>query len=106
MRRARRSSRWRVLPEPRGTGSGGTSSLRRGRVRLAVVPLFGRNVGSRRRFSAHSVEVVMLRAPRERGQRDQEGSPMFPVGDDNSGRRTVPLVTYALIALNLLFFFV
>jgi membrane associated rhomboid family serine protease len=31
---------------------------------------------------------------------------MFPVGDDNSGRRTVPVVTYALIALNLLFFFV
>ena len=31
---------------------------------------------------------------------------MFPIGDDNSGRRTVPLVTYALIALNVLFFFV
>lgn len=31
---------------------------------------------------------------------------MFPIGDDNSGRRTVPVVTYALIALNLLFFFV
>lgn len=30
---------------------------------------------------------------------------MFPIGDDNSSRRTVPVVTYALIALNLLFFF-
>ena len=31
---------------------------------------------------------------------------MFPIGDDNSARRTVPMVTYALIALNVLFFFV
>jgi len=31
---------------------------------------------------------------------------MFPIGDDNSSRRTVPLVTYALIVLNVLFFFV
>src|SRR5512133_3672901 len=31
---------------------------------------------------------------------------MFPIGDDDSGRRTVPLVTYALIVLNVLFFFV
>jgi membrane associated rhomboid family serine protease len=31
---------------------------------------------------------------------------MFPIGDDNSSRRIVPLVTYALIALNVLFFFV
>jgi membrane associated rhomboid family serine protease len=31
---------------------------------------------------------------------------MLPIGDDNSGRRTVPLVTYALVALNVLFFFV
>ena len=31
---------------------------------------------------------------------------MLPLGDDNSSRRTVPLVTYALIALNVLFFFV
>ena len=31
---------------------------------------------------------------------------MFPIGDDNSARRTFPLVTYALIALNVLFFFV
>lgn len=31
---------------------------------------------------------------------------MMPIGDDDSGRRTVPLVTYALIALNILFFFV
>jgi membrane associated rhomboid family serine protease len=30
---------------------------------------------------------------------------MFPIGDDNTSRRTVPLVTYALIALNILFFF-
>jgi membrane associated rhomboid family serine protease len=31
---------------------------------------------------------------------------MLPIGDDNSARRTVPLVTYALIVLNVLFFFV
>ena len=31
---------------------------------------------------------------------------MMPIGDDDSGRRTFPLVTYVLIALNLLFFFV
>jgi membrane associated rhomboid family serine protease len=31
---------------------------------------------------------------------------MLPIGDDDSGRRTVPLVTYGLIALNVLFFFV
>lgn len=31
---------------------------------------------------------------------------MFPIGDDDSSRRTTPVVTYALIALNLLFFFV
>src|SRR6266496_4752906 len=31
---------------------------------------------------------------------------MFPIGDDDTSRRTFPLVTYALIALNLLFFFV
>jgi membrane associated rhomboid family serine protease len=31
---------------------------------------------------------------------------MFPIGDDNTSRRTVPLVTYALLALNILFFFV
>jgi membrane associated rhomboid family serine protease len=33
-------------------------------------------------------------------------NPMFPIGDDNTSRRTFPLVTYALIALNVLFFFV
>jgi len=31
---------------------------------------------------------------------------MLPIGDDDSTRRTVPLVTYALIVLNVLFFFV
>lgn len=31
---------------------------------------------------------------------------MFPIGDDNAARRTVPVLTYALIALNILFFFV
>lgn len=31
---------------------------------------------------------------------------MFPIGDDNSSRRTFPAVTYSLIALNLIFFFV
>lgn len=31
---------------------------------------------------------------------------MMPIGDDNSTRKTIPLVTYALIVLNALFFFV
>lgn len=31
---------------------------------------------------------------------------MFPIGDDDSSRRTFPVVTYLLIALNVLFFFV
>jgi len=31
---------------------------------------------------------------------------MFPIGDDNTSRRTQPVVTYALIALNVLFFFI
>jgi rhomboid family protein len=31
---------------------------------------------------------------------------MFPIGDDDSGRRTVPVVTYVLIALNVLVFLV
>ena len=31
---------------------------------------------------------------------------MLPIGDDNSARRTVPVVTYALIALNVVFFFI
>jgi len=31
---------------------------------------------------------------------------MFPIGDDNTSRKIIPLVTYALIALNILFFFV
>jgi membrane associated rhomboid family serine protease len=31
---------------------------------------------------------------------------MLPIGDDDTARRTVPLVTYALIALNVLFFVV
>ena len=31
---------------------------------------------------------------------------MLPIGDDNSTRRGVPLVTYALIVLNVLFFLV
>ena len=31
---------------------------------------------------------------------------MFPIGDDDTSVRTVPLVTYALVALNVLFFFV
>ena len=30
---------------------------------------------------------------------------MLPVGDDNTGRRTVPYVTFGLIAMNVLFFF-
>ena len=30
---------------------------------------------------------------------------MFPIGDDNSGRASAPVVTYVLIALNLLMFF-
>jgi membrane associated rhomboid family serine protease len=31
---------------------------------------------------------------------------MFPIGDDNTSRRTVPIVTYILIVLNVLFFLV
>ncbi len=31
---------------------------------------------------------------------------MLPIGDDNTSRRIVPLVTYALIVLNVLFFLV
>ena len=31
---------------------------------------------------------------------------MLPIGDDNTSRRTVPLITYALIILNVLFFLV
>ena len=31
---------------------------------------------------------------------------MLPIGDDDSGRRTFPIITYALIALNVLFFIV
>jgi len=31
---------------------------------------------------------------------------MFPIGDDDSAERTVPIVTYGLIALNVLFFLV
>jgi len=31
---------------------------------------------------------------------------MFPIGDDDSARRVVPAVTYALIVINVLFFFV
>ena len=31
---------------------------------------------------------------------------MLPIGDDNSGRRITPVVTYMLIALNVLFFLV
>jgi membrane associated rhomboid family serine protease len=31
---------------------------------------------------------------------------MFPIGDDNAGRRTFPVVTYGLIVLNILFFLV
>jgi len=31
---------------------------------------------------------------------------MFPIGDDDSQRRTVPVVTFALIGLNMLFFLI
>ena len=31
---------------------------------------------------------------------------MIPIGDDDSARRTVPVVTYGLIAVNVLFFIV
>jgi membrane associated rhomboid family serine protease len=37
---------------------------------------------------------------------DKEKNPMLPIGDDNSARRTFPVVTYSLIALNILFFVV
>jgi membrane associated rhomboid family serine protease len=32
------------------------------------------------------------------------GAAMFPIGDDNTERRSLPVVTYSLIALNLAFF--
>jgi membrane associated rhomboid family serine protease len=38
------------------------------------------------------------------GGGSEEGERMFPIGDDNVGRRSLPVVTYALIALNVLFF--
>jgi membrane associated rhomboid family serine protease len=31
---------------------------------------------------------------------------MLPIGDDNTSRRTIPFVTYSLLALNILFFLV
>lgn len=31
---------------------------------------------------------------------------MFPIGDDNSARKSVPVVTYVIIALNVLFFII
>ena len=31
---------------------------------------------------------------------------MFPIGDDDSAQRSMPVVTYAFIVLNVLFFFV
>jgi membrane associated rhomboid family serine protease len=31
---------------------------------------------------------------------------MFPIGDDDTSRKTIPLVTYALVALNVLFFII
>lgn len=31
---------------------------------------------------------------------------MFPIGDDNSARRLVPVVMYTLITINVLFFLV
>jgi membrane associated rhomboid family serine protease len=31
---------------------------------------------------------------------------MIPIGDDNSRVRTVPIVTYVLLGINILFFFV
>ena len=31
---------------------------------------------------------------------------MFPIGDDNTGRKIVPIVTYALVALNVFVFFI
>jgi membrane associated rhomboid family serine protease len=39
------------------------------------------------------------------GHAQREGDAMFPLGDDNSGRRTMPVVTVVLIALNVLVFF-
>ena len=31
---------------------------------------------------------------------------MMPIGDDNSARRTVPIVTYALLAINIIVFII
>jgi membrane associated rhomboid family serine protease len=35
---------------------------------------------------------------------EKEINPMFPIGDDDSSRKTIPWVTYGLIVLNVLFF--
>ncbi len=46
-------------------------------------------------------------APHEcRSYCNQGDGRMFPLGDDNSARRSIPIVTIALIALNVLVFFV
>jgi membrane associated rhomboid family serine protease len=37
---------------------------------------------------------------------EEEPDSMLPIGDDNSSERTFPILTFALIALNVLFFFV
>src|SRR4029077_346981 len=44
--------------------------------------------------------------PGRASSREEERHSMLPIGDDNSGERSFPIVTYALIALNVLFFFV
>src|SRR5947207_9117360 len=46
--------------------------------------------------------MITLRRP---SQQLPKGQPMvLPLGDDDTARRTVPIVTYALIALNVLVF--
>ena len=54
----------------------------------------------------HRVEHFDIVGPYTLALRLKEINLMFPIGDDDTSRRTVPLVTYALIALNVLFFFV
>src|ERR1700674_2232053 len=40
------------------------------------------------------------------GSPEEDRTLMFPIGDDNSARRTMPVVTYALIVLHIMVFLI
>jgi membrane associated rhomboid family serine protease len=52
--------------------------------------------------------AILLRIPhtfcRTDGIKSGEGTMVFPIGDDDSGRQSVPIVTYLLIVVNVLVF--